>query len=133
MSGIKKSISEHLRHIPVATLGPCAAYIVVSAYLFRKYPDGSTRMGMLSPNLVAGSIDTLFAVVCACLKKSWGRARRTGIRGARGLITVLLFTSPRFIVTIVLWRWWQSNADLPDTCLAEDPAIAFGPRSQLTL
>jgi hypothetical protein len=30
-----------------------------------------------------------------------GKARRTGIRGARGLITVLLFTSPRFIVTIV--------------------------------
>ena len=28
-------------------------------------------------------------------KKRWGRPRRTGIRGARGLITVLLFTSPR--------------------------------------
>ena len=45
---------------------------------------------------------TMAEVRLLCVpEEELGKARRTGIRGARGLITVLPFTSPRFIVTIV--------------------------------
>jgi hypothetical protein len=62
MRWVRKLIDE-FRLISPTALMACLLYILVGFVLFLTFRDNTTLIGSLAPNLFAGSIDTLFAVI----------------------------------------------------------------------
>jgi hypothetical protein len=58
-----RKLVDELRLLSPTAFMACLLYILVSTVLFLTFRDNNTLIGSLAPNLFAGSIDTLFAVI----------------------------------------------------------------------